>query len=73
MNNRQMNRFSEHPLPVIEMAPHVLRYRTRRDVLLFGAGAVAAIAGAGDFFCHKRRSLAWVCIEISTILKRSGF
>ena len=30
------------------MAPQVLRYRTRRDFLLFGAGAVAALAGAGS-------------------------
>src|ERR1700761_2881689 len=37
----------ERPLPIIEMAPRVLRYRTRRDVLLFSAGAVAAVAGAG--------------------------
>jgi DMSO/TMAO reductase YedYZ molybdopterin-dependent catalytic subunit len=39
--------FEEQSLPVIEMAPRVLRYRTRRDVLLFGIGAVAAVAGAG--------------------------
>jgi DMSO/TMAO reductase YedYZ molybdopterin-dependent catalytic subunit len=39
--------FREQPLPVIELAPRVLRYRTRRDVLLFGAGAVATLAGAG--------------------------
>jgi DMSO/TMAO reductase YedYZ molybdopterin-dependent catalytic subunit len=39
--------FGERPLPAIEMAPRVLRYRTRRDFLLFGAGAVAALAGAG--------------------------
>jgi DMSO/TMAO reductase YedYZ molybdopterin-dependent catalytic subunit len=39
--------FAEQPLPIIEMAPRVLRYRTRRDLLLFGAGAVAAVAGAG--------------------------
>jgi DMSO/TMAO reductase YedYZ molybdopterin-dependent catalytic subunit len=38
--------FEEQPLPVIEMAPGVLRYRTRREVLVFGIGAVAA-AGAG--------------------------
>jgi DMSO/TMAO reductase YedYZ molybdopterin-dependent catalytic subunit len=37
--------FEEQPLPIIEVAPRVLRYRTRRDVLLFGAGAVAALAG----------------------------
>jgi DMSO/TMAO reductase YedYZ molybdopterin-dependent catalytic subunit len=39
--------FEEQPPPVIEMAPLVLRYRTRRDVLLFGAGAMAALAGGG--------------------------
>jgi DMSO/TMAO reductase YedYZ molybdopterin-dependent catalytic subunit len=39
--------FGEQPLPIIDMAPRVLRYRTRRDLLLFGAGAVAAVAGAG--------------------------
>ena len=39
--------FEEQPLPVIEMAPRVLRSRTRREILLFGIGAVAAAAGAG--------------------------
>jgi DMSO/TMAO reductase YedYZ molybdopterin-dependent catalytic subunit len=37
--------FAERPLPAIEMTPGRLRYLTRRDVLLFGAGAVAALAG----------------------------
>ena len=35
----------ERPLPAIEMAPRVLRYRSRRDFLLFGTGALAALAG----------------------------
>jgi DMSO/TMAO reductase YedYZ molybdopterin-dependent catalytic subunit len=39
--------FEERPLPVIEIAPRVLRYRSRRDFLLFGAGAIAALAGGG--------------------------
>jgi DMSO/TMAO reductase YedYZ molybdopterin-dependent catalytic subunit len=39
--------FEEQPLPVIEVAPRVLRYRTRREVLAFGIGAVAAAGGAG--------------------------
>src|ERR1700761_9014705 len=39
--------FGEEPLQTIEMAPRILRYRTRRDLLLFGAGAVATVAGAG--------------------------
>ena len=37
----------ERPLPAIEMAPRVLRYRSRRDFLVFGAGALAALTGAG--------------------------
>ena len=40
--------FEERPLPLIEIAPRVLRYRTRRNFLLFGAGAMAALAG-GEF------------------------
>jgi len=39
--------FSEQPSKVIEVAPDVLRYQTRRDVLLFGVGAIAALAGVG--------------------------
>src|ERR1700692_600129 len=39
--------FEERPPPVIEIAPRALRYRTRRDFLFFGAGAMAALAGSG--------------------------
>src|ERR1700739_865502 len=39
--------FQERPLPVIEMTPRLLRHRTRREVLMFGIGAGAAVAGAG--------------------------
>ncbi len=35
----------ERPLPAIELAPRALRYRSRRDFLLFGTGALAALAG----------------------------
>jgi DMSO/TMAO reductase YedYZ molybdopterin-dependent catalytic subunit len=43
------NGFSrEQPPQLIQVAPHVLRHRTRRDVLLFGAGAIAALAGVGS-------------------------
>ena len=45
--------FEERPLTVIEMAPRVLRYRTRRDVLLFGGGAAAVLVGAGVSFATK--------------------
>ena len=40
--------FAEQPPPAIEIPPELLRYRTRRDVLLFGAGVLAALAGAGS-------------------------
>src|SRR5580692_4951051 len=39
--------FGERPLRAIEMAPRVLRHQSRRDFLVFGAGALAALAGAG--------------------------
>jgi hypothetical protein len=40
--------FEERPFPAIEAAPGVLRHQTRRDVLLFGVGALAALVGAGS-------------------------
>lgn len=39
--------FQEQPRERIDVAPHVLRHWSRRDVLLFGAGAVAAMVGGG--------------------------
>ena len=41
------NFLGERPLATMKVAPRVLRYRNRRDVLFFGAGVVAATAGAG--------------------------
>jgi DMSO/TMAO reductase YedYZ molybdopterin-dependent catalytic subunit len=39
--------FGENPLSAIEIAPRVLRYQSRRDFLVLGAGALAVLAGAG--------------------------
>jgi hypothetical protein len=39
--------FADQPPEKIEMAPARLHQLTRRDVLLFGAGALAALSGAG--------------------------
>ena len=39
--------FEEQDLPIVEMTPRVMRYRTRREVLAFGIGAAAAAVGAG--------------------------
>jgi DMSO/TMAO reductase YedYZ molybdopterin-dependent catalytic subunit len=40
--------FRERPPQVMEVAPQVLRHWSRRDVLLFGMGAIAAVAGGGS-------------------------
>src|SRR5580704_19049949 len=48
MDNKARGFFGERPLPNFEVDPEVLRRRTRRDVLLFGTGAVAALAGGGS-------------------------
>jgi DMSO/TMAO reductase YedYZ molybdopterin-dependent catalytic subunit len=40
--------FQERPPQVTEVAPQLLRHWTRRDLLLFGAGAIAAVAGGGS-------------------------
>jgi len=39
--------FEERPPPAVEIAPRVLRFQSRRDFLVFGAGALTALAGAG--------------------------
>ena len=39
--------FQERPPQVIEVAPKLLRHWTRRDLLLFGMGAITAVAGGG--------------------------
>ena len=38
---------AEQSLPIVELAPRVIRYRTRREVLAFGIGASAVAIGAG--------------------------
>jgi hypothetical protein len=47
LKNEAKGFIGEHPLLVTGIGSQVLRYRTRRDLLLFGAGALAALAGAG--------------------------
>jgi DMSO/TMAO reductase YedYZ molybdopterin-dependent catalytic subunit len=45
VNNKAQGYFGERPLTTCLVDPRVLRRRTRRDVLLLGAGALAALAG----------------------------
>jgi DMSO/TMAO reductase YedYZ molybdopterin-dependent catalytic subunit len=40
--------FEERPPKVMEVAPQVLRHWTRRDLLLFGMGAIGAVAVGGS-------------------------
>ncbi len=40
--------FQERPPQVMEVAPQLLRHWTRRDVLLFGASAIAAVAAGAS-------------------------
>ncbi len=59
MNHREKNThgfFEERPLPAMEVASQMLRRRARRDVLLFGAGALAALVGGGSLLRKK----AWL-------------
>jgi DMSO/TMAO reductase YedYZ molybdopterin-dependent catalytic subunit len=46
--NKKDRDFLGERFPKFEVDPRLLRRRTRRDVLLFGAGAVATLAGAGS-------------------------
>jgi DMSO/TMAO reductase YedYZ molybdopterin-dependent catalytic subunit len=47
MNNEKKGFIGERPPLITEIGSRALRNRTRRDVLLFGAGVVATVAGAG--------------------------
>jgi DMSO/TMAO reductase YedYZ molybdopterin-dependent catalytic subunit len=45
--------FSERPIEPVEVEPSILRRWTRRDVLLFGAGALATLAVGGSQLPRK--------------------
>jgi len=40
--------FQEQPLQAMEVAPQPMRRWTRRDLLFFGMGAIAAVAAGGS-------------------------
>jgi DMSO/TMAO reductase YedYZ molybdopterin-dependent catalytic subunit len=48
MKDKAGSFLEERPLPQFAVDAQVLRRRTRREVLLFGVGALAALAGAGS-------------------------
>ena len=55
MNNKPRGLFGERPPPTFEVDPKVWRRRTRRDVVLFGTGTVAALASARSFLPNVNR------------------
>jgi DMSO/TMAO reductase YedYZ molybdopterin-dependent catalytic subunit len=67
---KQQSFFEEQPLPVIEMAPRIMRYRTRREVLAFGIGAVAAAASAGFLLPQATLSRLGVRRDLSSSGKK---
>ena len=55
MHNKARGFFGERPLRQFELNPQVRRRRTRRDVLMFGAGTVGALASARLLLPHAIR------------------
>jgi DMSO/TMAO reductase YedYZ molybdopterin-dependent catalytic subunit len=66
MNKKDRGFFGERPLPTFEVDPQVLRRRTRRDVLSFGAGAVATLAGAGSLLPQNTLTRLGVRLNINS-------
>ena len=61
--------FSERPIEPIEVEPSILRRWTRRDVLLFGAGALATLAVGGSQLPRKLLNKALrLDDDVSTVL-----
>ena len=64
--NREHGFFDEQPLPIVEMDPHIMRYRTRREVLAFAIGAAAVATGAGYLLPNDTLSRLGVRRDLSS-------
>ena len=62
----------EQPPQLIKVDPYVLRQRPRRDFLLFGAGAIAALAGAGFLLPQATLERTGSAMRIRPGRRRSG-
>ena len=60
--------FGERPLQTFEMDSQLLHRRTRRDLLLFGAGTVAALVGARSLLPHALRVALRIDDEVAESL-----
>jgi DMSO/TMAO reductase YedYZ molybdopterin-dependent catalytic subunit len=65
--------FREQLPQMVEVAPSVLRRRTRRDVLLFGAGALAALAAGGSLLPQPTLERLGLIHEDKTWPKKEWF
>ncbi len=68
MSTKNRGFFGERPLPTFEVDSQLLHRRTRRDLLLFGAGTVAALAGARSLLPHALRVALHVDDEVAESL-----
>ncbi len=69
MNNKARGFFGERPLAQFVVDPQALRRRTRRNVLLFGTGAMAALAGAGSLLPQDTLIRLGVCRNMNSPAK----
>ena len=65
--------FQERPPEVMEVAPQSLRQWTRRDLLLFGAGAIAAVATSGTLLPQTTLERLGIIHEKKNWPKREWF
>ena len=68
MSTKSRGFFGEQPLPTFEVDTHLLHRRTRRDLLLFGAGTVAALVGARSLLPHALRVALRIDDEVAESL-----
>ena len=68
MSTKNRGLFEERPLPTFEVESQLLHRRTRRDLLLFGAGTVAALAGARLLLPHALRAALRIDDEVAESL-----
>src|SRR5258706_13182187 len=69
MNNKARGLCGERPLAQFVVDPQALRRRTRRNVLLFGTGAMAALAGAGSLLPQDTLIRLGVCRNMNSPAK----
>src|SRR5260221_14671742 len=67
---KQQSFFREQPLPVVEEDPRILRDRTRREVMVFGIGAGAALVGG--WFLLAQATLSRVGVRRNMAFAEQG-